>query len=105
MPPPAKNARLTCGQWSRPAAAVDPRRAAEFAPGDHRHVIEHAPDVQVFNQGTQALVELGTVVAHQPEIVAVGIPAAVRERHAAHAGLDQPRAISRCSLTVGAPSY
>ncbi len=71
-------------------AAVDARRAAEFAPGDHRHVVEHAAHVQVFDQGAQALVELGAVVADQAEVVAVSVPAAVGERHAADARLDQP---------------
>ena len=71
-------------------AAVDSRRAAELAPGDDRHVVEHAANFQVFDQGAQALVELGAVVAHQAEVVAVRVPAAVGERHATDAGLDQP---------------
>ena len=42
MPPPASRAHDTCGQWSRPASLVDLRRAAELAPHDDRHVVEHA---------------------------------------------------------------
>src|SRR5262249_18582686 len=68
---------------------VDARRAAELAPGDDRHVVEPAADLQVVEQGTQAAVELAAVVAHQVEVLAVAVPAAVGERHDAHAGLDQ----------------
>ena len=32
-------------------AVVDPRRAAELAPGDHRHVVEHAARFEVLDQG------------------------------------------------------
>ena len=69
---------------------VDARRAAELAPGDHRHVVEHAARFQVVDQGAERLVELGAVVAHQVEVLAVAVPAAVGQRHAADAGLDQP---------------
>ena len=69
---------------------VDARRAAELAPDDHRHVVEHAAHVEVLDQGAEALIELAAVVADQVEVLAVAVPAAVGQRHAANAGLDQP---------------
>ena len=51
--------------------AVDARRAAELAPGDDRDIIEHAPDVKIFDQRTEALVELGAVIADKSEVIAV----------------------------------
>ena len=39
---------------------VDPGGPAELAPGDHRHVVEQAAGVEVFDQGAEALVELAS---------------------------------------------
>src|SRR5207244_11928548 len=64
---------------------VDARRAAELAPRHYRHVVEHAALIQVLDQGAEALVELAAVVAHEAEVLAVAVPAAEGQRHAAHA--------------------
>ena len=78
-----------CAADLRPVVAagtiVDLRRAAEFAPGDDRHIVEHAADVEIFDQGAQALIELAAVIAHQVEVLAVAVPAAEAERDAADA--------------------
>jgi hypothetical protein len=83
---------------------VDPRRAAEFAPGDHRHVVEQAALLEVFDQSRQALIELRAVIAHQVEILRVAVPPAIRQRDDTHTRLDQAASQSKCSFTVGAPS-
>src|SRR5262249_34983055 len=69
---------------------VDARRPPEFAPGDHGHVVQQAPAVEILNEGAEPLVELGTVIADEMEILAVTVPAAVRQRYAADTGLHEP---------------
>jgi hypothetical protein len=47
---------------------VDARRAAKLAPGDHRHIVQKTADFQVLDQGAEALIQLGPVVAQELEI-------------------------------------
>ena len=89
-----------------PRLLVDPRRAAEFAPDDHRDVVEHARGrSESAINALKTLIELAAMVADQVEVPRMAVPATEGERHHAHAGFDQSRANSKCSLTVGAPSY
>ena len=49
-PPPASAIDMTTGQWFRPSVlpwVPIMRRAAELAHGDHQHVVEQAPLLQV----------------------------------------------------------
>ena len=68
---------------------VDLGRAAEFAPDDHRDVFVEPAKMQVFDQGREGHVELGNAGAARPEVLAVRIPAAERDRHHPGTGLDQ----------------
>ena len=90
MPPPASRAQLTCGQWSRPASLLMRGVRPNSPQTTTVTSFEHAAHFQIVDQGGEALVELGAVVAHQVEVLAVAVPAAVGQRDAADAGLDQP---------------
>ena len=68
---------------------VDLRRPAELPPHDHRHVLVEAAAVDVVDERRHALIKLGDVLATVGEVVAVVVPEAVAERHAAHPGLDK----------------
>src|SRR5262249_11181344 len=70
-------------------AVVDARRAAEFAPGNYGHIVQHTAHVEVFHQSAEALVELAAMVADQVEVLAVAVPAAEAQAHAAHTGFHQ----------------
>src|SRR5262249_41496379 len=74
-------AREERAAYLRPVVAagflVDPRRAAEFAPGDDGDIIEHAAIVEVLHEGAEALIQLAAMVANQVEILAVAVPTAV----------------------------
>ena len=89
-PPPASQAAGDLRPVVAAGVVVDLRRPAELAPGDDDGVVEHAADLQVLDQGREALVELPAVVADEVEVLAVAVPAAVAQGHAADAGLDQP---------------
>ena len=106
MPPPARKAQLTCGQWSRPASLLIRGVRPNSPQAMTVTSFEHAAGFQVFDQGAEALIELDAVIAHQVEVVAVAVPAAVGQRsRSARPASTSRRAISRCSLSVGAPSY
>src|SRR5205823_427709 len=45
--------------------------------------------LQIIDQGGESLIEFGAVVAHQTEVVAVAVPAAVGQGDDANAGLDE----------------
>ena len=72
------------------AARVDPRRASEFTPGHDAHVLVETAGVQVFDQRRDRLIELAKLLGQPLEVRAVTVPTAERERHTAHARLDQP---------------
>ena len=69
---------------------VDPGSPSEFTPDQHGDVVDHAPFFEVAEQRTDSLVDPGSVVPDQPLVVAVAVPAAKRQGHAADAHLDQP---------------
>src|SRR5207248_2838516 len=68
---------------------VDGGGSAELAPDDNRNILVEAALVQVIYQRAHALVEQREVLPQRAEIVAVMVPAAESERHAAGASLDQ----------------
>ena len=68
---------------------VDPRRAAEFAPGDHADVLVQAAGVQVFDQSGDSLIELVELRRELGEVAAVPVPTAERKRDAAGPCFDQ----------------
>ena len=69
---------------------VDFWGAPELTPDDHAHIPVHAPRMQVFDERGQALVQQRKLLARLPEVVAVPVPTAERDRYAAHPGLHQP---------------
>ena len=68
---------------------VDLGRATELAPNNDGNVIEHAMFFQILDESRHALIEFGTVVAHQTEIIAVTVPATEGQRHRTDTRLDQ----------------
>jgi len=69
---------------------VDLRRPPELPPHDHGDVVGQAAGVEILDQGRDPLVELRGVFPAGAEVVAVVVPEAVAQRHAAHPRLDQP---------------
>ena len=66
MPPQASKAQRNLRPVVAAGAAVDLRRAAEFAPDDDRHVLIQAPLVQVGDQGRGRPVEQRAVLRGSP---------------------------------------
>ena len=63
-------------------AFLDPEAKVKWLP-------PHAADFEVLDEGAQALIELGAVIAHESEVLAMAVPAAIAERHATHPGFHQ----------------
>ena len=75
------------------AAQLDRRRAAEFAAPDHQRVVEHAPLLQIGQQGGDRLVDLAgelAVIRFDVVVVVPRLAGAVPELHEAHAALEEP---------------
>ena len=68
---------------------ADLGRPAELAPHDGDDVLLHAAVVQVLDQVSQADVQQRQLAAQGDEVLRVRVPAAVGQRDAADAGLDE----------------
>ena len=81
-------------------AAVDARRAAEFAPHDRDHVVVHAAIVQILDEVGDAAVEFGKLVPQrlkfwpcvsQPPMASVTQPTPASTRRRAVRNCSTPR--------------
>jgi hypothetical protein len=70
-------------------AALDHRRAAEFAAPDDQRVVEQAALLEILDQGGAGLVGVLAVAGEVLLEVAVLVPRFVEELHEADAALDQ----------------
>src|ERR1043166_8146435 len=68
---------------------VNRGRAAELAPNDNGNVLVQAALMQILDQRAHSLVEQREVLPQRAEIIAVMIPSAERQGHAAGARLDE----------------
>src|SRR5262249_16390443 len=68
---------------------VDLGSAAEFTPDNNRNVLIEATEMEVFNQRRKSHIKLGDASAAGSEILAVGVPAAKRDRHHPRPGFNQ----------------
>ena len=73
-----------------PGVAVDERRAAELAGAIDHHVVEHAPVVEVFDQGRDRRVEGRQMLFQALLDVVVVVPVAGVDGDAGAPRLDQP---------------
>src|SRR6266536_3462679 len=69
---------------------VDGRGAPELAPDNDRNILVETALVQVLDQRADALIEQREVLPERAKIIAMMVPAAEGEGHAACAGLDEP---------------
>jgi hypothetical protein len=75
------SAREPCATDLRPVvtsrSVIDFGSTTEFTPDDDGDIVEHIALLKVIEQGTEALVEFGSVIADEVEVLAVGVPSTV----------------------------